>query len=81
MFLDRPNMNFEKVDFINNDIDQATSIHLSIMVTLTWTEIFFQRTIVNCPQRVQSFQGYQDIDTEKRYGVGNLEKDIDVRIK
>lgn len=55
MFLDRPNMKFEKVGFKNNDVDEATSIHLSIMVTLTWTEIFFQRTIVslgNCPQRV-----------------------------
>lgn len=54
------------------------------MVTLPWTKICFQRTIVslgNCPQRVKSFQGYQDVDTEKRYGVGSLEKVIDVRIK
>lgn len=84
MFPDRPNMNFEKVGFINNDVDEETSIYLSIVVTLPWTEICFQRTMVsleNCPQRVQSFQGYQDVDTEKRYSVGNLEKVIDVRIK
>lgn len=79
MFLDRLNMNFEKIGFINNDVDEVTSINLSIMVTLTWTEIFFQRTIVslgNCTQRVQNFQGYQDVDTEKRYGVGNFKKKI-----
>lgn len=73
MFLDRPNMKFEKVGFKNNDVDEATSIHLSVMMTLTWTEIFFQRTIVslgNCPQRVQSFQGYQDVDPEKKVWYG-----------
>ena len=67
MFLDRPNMNFEELNIMNNEVDKEALIHLSTMVTVTCIEIFFQRTIVsleNCPQSVHSFQGYQGIDTE-----------------
>lgn len=82
MFLDRPNINFEEVDFINNDVDEEASVHLSMMVTLTWIEIFFQRknfskfrklSPKNPLFKVIKMQTTQDSEAK---GVGSLEKKL-----
>ena len=56
MFLVRSSMNFEEVGFANNDVDERSSIHSATMVTLTWIEVFFQKTIVSSRNFPLNFQ-------------------------